>query len=86
LLQEIVASDELFRTNPGAAYAEAWALSFFLEETAPSKYIAYLKRTAAKPPFHECTPAERIADFTAVFGTDWRMLDAQFLRFMAAVR
>ena len=37
LLAAIVASDELFRGNPGAAYAESWALSFFLVETAPAQ-------------------------------------------------
>jgi hypothetical protein len=85
LLERIVASDDLFRISPGAAYAEAWAFTFFLEETVPSKYVAYLKRTAARPPFQEYSTTERIADFTAIFGTDWRMLEAQFLRFMAAV-
>ncbi len=34
LLASIVASDDLFRMNPGAAYAESWAFSFFLVETA----------------------------------------------------
>jgi hypothetical protein len=86
LLAAIVASDELFRTNPGAAYAESWALTFFLAETAPRKYTDYLKRTALRPPFTDYSAAERTADFAAVFGLDWRMLEARFLRFMEGVK
>ena len=86
LLAAIVASDDLFRTAPGAAYAESWALSFFLVETLPHKYVDYLKRTGLRPPFTDYSAAERTADFEAVFGADWRMLEARFLRFMAGVR
>jgi hypothetical protein len=83
VLASLVASDDLFHANPMAAYAEAWALSFFLVETEPQKYVEILKRTAARPPFQNYTATERTADFTAVFGSDWRMLEARFLRFMA---
>jgi hypothetical protein len=86
LLAGIVASDELFGSNPGAAYAEAWAMTFFLVETEPAKYVRYLKLTAARPAFQQYTAAERIADFVAVFGGNWRMLEARFLRFMEGVR
>ena len=86
MLSLMVASDELFRVTPAAAYAEAWAMSFFLAETEPSKYMRYLKLTASRPPFQNYTAAERTADFTSVFGDDWRMLEARFLRFMAGVK
>jgi hypothetical protein len=86
MLASIVASDDLFHLSPGAAYAEAWAFTFFLVETEPRKYVAYLKRTTAGRPFQEYTAAERTADFAAVFGADWRMLEAQFLRFMGGVK
>jgi hypothetical protein len=86
VLTMIVASDELFRADPGFAYAEAWALTHFLIETQPKRYIEYLKRTAARPPFKESTEAERKADFTAVFGSDWRMFEARFMRFMSGVK
>jgi hypothetical protein len=86
LLAAIVAGDDLFCASPGAAYAEAWALSFFLVETEPAKYARYLKQTASRPPFRRNTAAERTAGFTAVFGSDWRMLEARFLRFLATVK
>jgi hypothetical protein len=86
VIAAVMASDDLFRANPAVAYAEAWALTFFLVETQPRKYAEYLKRTAAHRPFHQCTASERTADFTAVFGSDWRMLEARFLRFIAGVK
>jgi hypothetical protein len=85
LLASLVASDDVFRASPAAAYAEAWALTFFLAETEPRKYARYLALTAARPPFSSYTAAERTADFTAVFGSDWRMLEARLLRFMAGL-
>ncbi len=85
LIRELVASDRLFRVSPAAAYAEAWALTFYLIETEPRKYADYLARTAAHPPFQEVTAEERLADFTDVFGDDWRMFEARFLRFMDGI-
>lgn len=86
LLPELIASDRPFRISPEAAYAEAWALTFYLMETQPGRYADYLARTANHQPFQQCTAAQRTADFTAVFGDDWRMLEAQFLRFMEEVK
>ncbi len=83
-LASLVASDDFFHQNTAAAYAESWALSFFLIETQPSQYIQYLRRTASREPFQESDSARRTADFTAIFGADWRMLESRFLRFMAA--
>jgi len=82
----LIASDRLSQLHPAAAYAEAWALTFYLVETQPRRYADYLARTAQRPPFTDYTAAERTADFTAVFGDDWRMLEARFLRFMAGVK
>ncbi len=86
LLAGLIASDELFERAPAAAYAEAWALTFFLIETDRAKYAEFLARTARRPPFTEYTADERTEDFTAVFGSDWAMLQARFLRFMQQVK
>ncbi len=86
LLASIVAEDRLFRLHPGAAYAEAWALTFYLIETQPARYARYVALTAARPPFSDYTAAERTADFASVFGDDWAMLEAQLLRFTAGLR
>jgi hypothetical protein len=86
LLVSLVQSDELFRISPAAAYAEAWALNFFLVETEPQKYAKYLAATARRPAFEPYTAAQRRSDFVSVFGSEWRMFEARFLRFMATLR
>lgn len=83
LLASLVASDDFFRDHPRTAYAEAWALTFFLTENEPLRYAQYLKRTASRAPFQEYLSSQRTADFMSLFGTDWRMLEARFLRFIA---
>ena len=85
LLMSLVTNDRLFQINAGAAYAESWALTFFLVETQPRKYAQYLAKTAQRPPFTEYTAAQRIADFTGAFGNDWRMLEARMLRFYQGI-
>ena len=85
LIRAIVASDKPFRTNPALAYAEAWALTFYLAETQPLKYTKYLALTAKQRPSANYAPPQRLADFTSVFGDDWRMLEARLLRFMSSL-
>lgn len=82
LLQELVGSDELFRTAAVPAYAAAWALSYYLCETQAEAYARYLARTARRDPFRRYARSERLADFQAMFGADWRMLEARMLRFL----
>jgi len=60
-------------------------LTFFLAETEPAKYVRYLKLTAARPPFAEYSRADRLKDFAAIFGGDWRMLEARLLRFVDGI-
>jgi hypothetical protein len=85
-LSELIAGDGAFQTDPARAYAEAWALTFYLSETQPRKYVEYLARTAAHAPLERPTASQRTADFAAVFGDDWRMLHARLLRFMEELR
>ena len=82
---EIVASDRLFGVDANAAYAEAWSLAFFLVETQPRKFTQYLSLTARRGAFEPYSAADRLADFSSVFGDDLRMLESRFLRFMADV-
>jgi hypothetical protein len=82
-LAEFLTSERLFRSDPQAAYGEAWALTFYLFETQPRKYVAYLQKTAARPQFAEYHGAQRLADFQQIFGQDLRQLEARYLRFIA---
>lgn len=85
-LASMLASDRGFEANPLAAYSEGWAWSYFLMEKEPRNYAKYLQRLMQIPDFTERTSAQRQADFTAVFGTYLRMLEARFARFMQEQR
>ncbi|HEY2412586.1 MAG TPA: DUF1570 domain-containing protein [Pirellulaceae bacterium] len=86
IIAQLVSSDRFFARDPEAAYAEAWALSFYLIETSPKKYIELLNKTANRPLFAEYPSAKRLEDFTSVFGTDFAMLDARLQRFIAGLK
>ncbi len=81
-IQDLLTSDRRFQENPSGAYAEAWALTFFLVETMPREYAKYLQITAERLVFQTYSPADRYADFVSVFGQDFTMLDARLTRFI----
>lgn len=85
-LVQLVAGDERFKSDSLAAYAEAWTLSFYLCETRPQEYSAYLARLGAREAFSEYSAMERVTDFTATFGSDFQLLTAQLERFVGALR
>jgi hypothetical protein len=86
VLAAMVASDRLFQAHADAAYAHAWALTFFLSEQYPQQYARYLKKTAARPALAEYSSPERTKDFTAEFGEDFAMLESRMLRFLATIK
>jgi hypothetical protein len=49
IIQALVESDQLFRSNPAVAYSYAWALSFYLAERQPREYAQYLTLTTNLP-------------------------------------
>lgn len=63
------------------AYAEAWALTYFLIRTRIRDYSRYLKFISQKRPLQWDTPDERLAEFQFVFGNDLTTLDQELLRF-----
>jgi hypothetical protein len=81
-LVQLTASDLRFDADPMSAYAEAWMLSFYLCETRPQEYSAYLARMASRKAFSKYSPLERMTDFTAAFGKDFELLTAQLNRFV----
>jgi len=83
---ELTASDRFFDVSPVAAYAKAWAMTFYLVETQPDRFARYLALTASHPPFTRRSPEQRLADFTSVFGDNWRLFDAQLGRFIETVK
>ncbi|MCA9072183.1 MAG: DUF1570 domain-containing protein, partial [Planctomycetaceae bacterium] len=82
-LEAFVSSDRQFQSAALDGYAEAWALSFYLIETRPAKYAAFLKTITSRDPMKAYPANERVADFQKAFGKDLDMLEADFLRFFA---
>lgn len=68
------------------AYAEAWALSYYLIRTKPTAYKKYLHQIALKPRLNWDKPETRIAEFKKAFGDDLQKLDRRFLKYMATRR
>jgi Protein of unknown function (DUF1570) len=81
-LSTLLTADNAFQSDPDGAYAEAWALSFYLCETQPRSYADYLARTAQRPVFSDYPATERMADFQMFFGNDMKMIETKFLRYM----
>ncbi len=81
-LARFVADDQMFMTSALDAYSQAWALTFFLAETRPSQYTAYLKLMAGRDPLTPYGAKERLADFQQAFGSDLSRLEVSFLRFI----
>jgi hypothetical protein len=82
-LPQLVAGDEPFKSNVFDAYAQAWTLAFYLCETRPQEFSAYMARVANRKPFSTYAPAERLKDFTQSFGAEFKLLTAQIDRFVA---
>lgn len=82
-LARLVTQDDAFRGGKALdAYAEAWALTYFLAKTRPNAYIRYLRKVNARPALRRTPPAERLADFQAAFGKQPADLDADLRRFL----
>lgn len=85
-IEAFIASDQAFERTPIPAYAQAWALTYFLAETRPSEYGDYLARTADRPLFSDYSAAERVRDFRGAFGDDLTLLDSHFESFFRELR
>jgi len=83
-LATLLQDDKRFRDPTQAldAYAEAWALNYFLLKTRSRDYAAYLREVAGKPAAIYDSPAERLAEFRRFLGDDLEKLDADFVRYL----
>ena len=82
-LSLLIADDHRFRNSDTAvaAYAEAWALNYFLLQVHPREYVQYLKHLAEKQPLVWSSPEERIKEFEASSGLSLIRLDAELIRY-----
>jgi len=87
-LQTLVSDDSRLRDTAKAvdAYAESWALTYFLLEQRRKEYVAYLRTLSEKPPQHWDTPEARWTEFLNAFGPDLNRLEREFQHYLSKLR
>ena len=83
-LADLVSSSERFQSADTLldAYAESWALNYFLINEHPEQYVAYMKHLSQKEALIEDTPEKRLSEFKKFFGEELDLLDREFVHFM----
>ncbi len=86
-LVTLVADNQRFRdpSTAIAAYADAWALNYYLIKYRSKEYAAYLTMLSEKSPLAEDDAETRLAEFKQHFG-DLRTLEREFLKQMSRVQ
>lgn len=81
-LPTLIADNSRFRTADSAldAYAETWALNYYLLGSRSEQYVEYLQKLANKPALSKDTPEDRVQLFRSCFGADLKGLDEAFVR------
>lgn len=84
-LDELITNDRIYSEgNVGEAYAQGWALTYYLMRVKQTSYIRYLRAVQARG--LAAYPAEdRLADFKSAFGTTPRKMEDDFRRYMAGL-
>ncbi len=85
-IEQFIQDDSPFHSDTSNAYAQAWALSFWLIETRPRKYAEFLKRMASPAVSGELTAQRRVNVFRESFGDNLRMLDIEMLRYFERLK
>jgi hypothetical protein len=87
-LESLISDDRRLRDSKQAldAYAEAWALTWFLMRQRPKQYEAWLKMLSEKKQLLWDKPETRLQEFKRFFGDDLGQLDAEFIRAMNKLR
>jgi hypothetical protein len=87
-LLNLLINDHRLRDSAQAdtAYAESWALCYFLIRTRKQKFIEYTARLSQKQPLEPVPPEQRLREFQEVFGHDLKELDRHFIRYVERMR
>jgi hypothetical protein len=83
-LVTLLSDDQRFRNSATstAAYAEAWALNYYLLRRRSKEYAEYLTYLSKKPPLGQSDPKVRVEEFKKFFGDDLQKFDQQFLHYI----
>lgn len=87
-LATLLADDMRYRNGATAtaAYAEGWALTYFLIKTKRKEYVDYLRMLSEGKPLAEKSKRQRIEEFEKAFDTSLDRLDKAFVAYMRRVR
>ena len=87
-LATLLSDDSRFRSSDTAteAYAESWALTYFLLKTRRKEYVDFLRKLSEGKPMAELTTRERIDMFQATFDTTLERIDKAFVAYMRRVK
>lgn len=87
-LETLVSNDARLTNAETAvdAYAEAWALTYFLLRTRQPAYCRLLRKLREQSRLHWLTPTERLADFRENVTDDLDRLDQEFLRYIRKIK
>lgn len=83
-LETLVSDNSRFQ-NPETsldAYAEAWALNYFLLREKPKEFVKYIKFMSQKKRLETDTSQQRLQEFKRFFGEDLSELDQEFLAYV----
>lgn len=72
-IAELISGNRLFAKNSEQAYGTAWALTFYLMETNPVGFTAFMKQLNGLEPFEKYPMSRRLNDFQTAFGDMDRM-------------
>ncbi len=67
------------------AYAESWALTYFLARKQSANYVKYLTHISTKEPLDFPTTEQRVAEFRDIFG-ELKQLDTDFIKYLRTLR
>ncbi|MEC9095950.1 MAG: DUF1570 domain-containing protein, partial [Planctomycetota bacterium] len=83
-LEVLLGSDDVFRSSETvrAAYAQSWALNYFLQKTRPEHYRSFVKMQRFHPPLKEVPVEKRLSMFISAFGSGLSQLEKDFLNYM----
>ena len=87
-LATLLADDQRYR-NPATAtdaYAEGWALTYYLIKTRREEYVGYLRSLSEGKTLAERTPRERIEMFEKALDCTLAEIDKDLLEFMRRLR
>lgn len=87
-LPELLTDDDSLRKAATALdrYAQAWAVTYYLQKRMPDAYDAYLRELSAIQPLYDPSPSDRVRLFQKHFGADLAKLEDDITQMMLSLR